>query len=65
MALIETIHGPQDDSALIKTEGQINNDNEYTRWVEYRETPDGEIVHRSVHVHLKTGLLLESGIGGF
>lgn len=63
--MIETIHGPQEETVLIKTEGVVDDEREYTRWVEYRETPDGEIVHRSVHVHLKAGLLSESGIGGF
>lgn len=65
MALITTTLGDREDSTLVKTDGVIDNDVELTRWVEYRETPDGEIIHRSVHVHLKTGLLAESGVGGF
>jgi hypothetical protein len=63
--LITTTLGDMDDATLIKTEGDIDNDNERTHWVEYRLTPDGEVIHRSVHVHLKHGLLLESAVGGF
>jgi hypothetical protein len=63
--MITTTLGDRDESTLVKSEGVIDNDNEFTRWVEYRETADGEIIHRSVHVHLKEGLLAESGIGGF
>jgi hypothetical protein len=40
-----------DDSLLEKKEGFVDNDNEYTTWVEY--WLDGELVHRSVHVALK------------
>lgn len=57
MALITTIKGDMDDSLLEKKEGSIDNDNEFTRWVEY--WLDGELVHRSVHVHLKKNVLAE------
>jgi hypothetical protein len=40
-----------DESLLEKKEGSIDNDNEYTTWVEY--WLDGELVHRSAHVTLK------------
>jgi hypothetical protein len=40
-----------DDSLLEKREGSVDNDNEYTTWVEY--WLDGELVHRSAHVTLK------------
>jgi hypothetical protein len=63
--MITTTLGDRDESTLVKSEGVIDNDHEFTRWVEYRETADGDIIHRSVHVHLKEGLLMESGIGGF
>jgi hypothetical protein len=63
--MITTTLGDREESTLVKSEGVIDNANEFTRWVEYRETADGEIIHRSVHVHLKEGLLAESGIGGF
>jgi hypothetical protein len=65
MALIHTTLGDREEATLVKTEGEIDNDNELTRWVEYRLTPDGEIIHRSVHVHLKRGLAIESAVGGF
>lgn len=40
-----------DDSLLVKQEGVVDNDDEYTTWVEY--WLDGELVHRSAHVTLK------------
>lgn len=49
--LITTTKGEMDDSLLEKKEGFIDNENEYTTWVEYRL--DGELVHRSAHVTLK------------
>ena len=50
--LITTTKGEMDDSLLVKKEGSIDNDNEYTTWVEY--WLDEELVHRSAHVTLKT-----------
>ena len=50
--LITTTNGEMDESLLEKKEGSIDNDNEYTTWVEY--WLDGELVHRSAHVTLKT-----------
>lgn len=51
MALVTTTKGLMDESLLEKKEGVLDNDNEHTKWVEY--WLDGELVHRSVHVHLK------------
>jgi len=51
MALITTTHGEMDDSLLVKKEGSIDNENEYTTWVEYYLGE--ELVHRSAHVTLK------------
>ena len=51
MAIVTTTKGDMDESLLEKKEGSIDNDNEYTTWVEY--WLDGELVHRSVHVTLK------------
>ena len=51
MAIVTTTKGEMDESLLDKREGSIDNENELTRWVEY--WLDGELVHRSVHVHLK------------
>jgi len=50
--LVNTIHGEMDDALLVKQEGSIDNDVESTTWVEY--WLDGELVHRSAHVTLKT-----------
>lgn len=55
--LINTTKGQMDDSLLEKREGVVDNDNEYTKWVEYWH--DGELVHRSVHVHLKRNVLAD------
>lgn len=49
--LVNTTKGEMDDSLLEKREGLVDDDNERTSWVEY--WLDGELVHRSVHVHLK------------
>ena len=43
-----------DESLLEKREGSLDNDNETTTWVEY--WLDGELVHRSVHVALKSNV---------
>ena len=51
MAMITTTKGDMDESLLEKKEGSIDNDNEYTTWVEY--WLEGELVHRSAHVTLK------------
>jgi hypothetical protein len=51
-----TTKGDMDESLLEKKEGSIDNDNEYTTWVEY--WLEGELVHRSVHVQLKKSVEL-------
>lgn len=55
--LINTTKGMMDDAVLEKREGVVDNDNEYTKWVEYWH--NGELVHRSVHVHLKRNVLAD------
>jgi hypothetical protein len=40
-----------DTELLEKKTGQVDNENELTKWVEY--WLEDELVHRSVHVHLK------------
>lgn len=50
--IITTTKGEMDDSLLVKKEGSIENDIETTTWVEYYH--EGELVHRSAHVTLKT-----------
>ena len=52
MAIVTTTKGDMDESLLEKREGSLDNDIEYTTWVEYWH--EGELVHRSVHVSLKT-----------
>ena len=49
--IVTTTKGDMDDSLLEKKEGSIDNENEYTTWLEY--WLDGELVHRSAHVTLK------------
>jgi hypothetical protein len=64
MALVNTTKGEMDEALLEKREGNVDNDNEYTTWVEY--WLDGELVHRSVHVQLKksVGLKVEAASFG-
>ena len=52
-----------DDSLLEKKEGFVDNDNEYTTWVEY--WLDGELVHRSAHVKLKKSVALSGSTASF
>ena len=51
MGTIFTTKGDMEEALLEKKEGFVDNDNEYTTWVEYWH--EGELVHRSVHVTLK------------
>ena len=50
--LVTTTKGEMDDSLLELKQGSVDDDIEYTEWTEY--WLDGELVHRSVHVRLKT-----------
>jgi hypothetical protein len=63
MALVNTTKGEMDDSLLEKKEGFVDNDNEYTTWVEY--WLDGELVHRSAHVALKQSVTLAAEAASF
>ena len=49
--MINTTKGEMDESLLEKREGVVDNEHEYTTWVEYWH--EGELVHRSAHVTLK------------
>ena len=51
MATITTTRGEMDEADLTKKEGAIETYREFTKWVEYWF--ENELVHRSVHVHLK------------
>jgi len=53
--IVTTTKGEMDDSLLEKREGEIDNDNETTTWVEY--WLEGELVHRSAHVQLKRAVV--------
>ena len=52
---INTIHGPIDDSLLLKRVGQNEDEHEVLSWVEYWY--NNELVHRSVDLRLKRGVL--------
>jgi hypothetical protein len=59
MVLVYTTKGEMDITLLEKKEGSVDNDHEVTSWVEYWH--EGELVHRSVNVHIKKNVLA-SGI---
>lgn len=61
--MITTTKGDMDESLLDKLEGEVDNDNEHTTWVEYRL--GDELVHRSVHVRLKKNVTTQSALGDF
>ena len=63
MALVTTTKGEMDESLLEKREGSLDNDIESTNWTEY--WLNGELVHRSVHVSLKTGPALFAEAASF
>lgn len=57
-----------DTVELIRTDGGFENEDEITRWVEYRlpSDPNGRAVHRSVHVHLKKAVVFgQAAIASF
>ena len=61
--MITTTKGKMDEALLERREGQFEDDNEATSWVEYWD--GDEMVHRSVRVHLKKPMISVSEIGGF
>jgi len=63
MALVTTTKGEMDESLLEKKEGFVDNDNEYTTWVEYWH--EGELVHRSALVELKKAVGLSAVAASF
>jgi hypothetical protein len=54
---IDGIREMIDESRLVKTEGVLNNKNEYTTWTEWRL--NGVIVKRGAHVTLKRNVCAE------
>jgi len=61
--LVTTTKGEIDESLLEKKEGTVDNEIELTTWVEY--WLEGELVHRSVHVTLKTSPLSDLTAASF
>ena len=61
--LVNGVLSAMDDSLLEKQVHVTDNEVEYTEATEYWF--NGELVHRSAHVHLKKGLALEPSQGSF
>ena len=61
--MIPTTKGEMDESLLRRVDGSLDNDNEFTTWVEYYL--GDELVHRSVHVALKQGHEYQVELGDF
>jgi hypothetical protein len=62
-SLITTAKGLMDPAALEKREGGHDNANETVSFVEY--WLDGELVHRSVDMRLKTAIFAEGVAANF
>ena len=58
-----TTKGYIDDSLLERRDGEINNDREHTKWVEY--WLEDELVHRSVDMRLKHTLISQTAVAAF
>ena len=61
--MINTTRGEMDEKLLTKRTGTIDNDNEYTTWIEYWNR--NELLHRSVNITLKQPLISKTEIGEF
>lgn len=61
--MINTTKGLMDESLLEKREGVVDNEHEYTTWLEYWH--EGKLVHRSAHVRLKKTLVLSAETASF
>ena len=61
--MIETTNGQMDESLLEKREGQSDTNTETIKWVEY--WLENELVHRSVHVHLKEAAIADGAALSF
>lgn len=46
-----------DEALLVKTEGTVEDENEFTVWAEWRL--DGKVVKRGAHVRLKKNVIAE------
>jgi hypothetical protein len=61
--MINTIEGEMETDLLWKREGTVEDENEFTTWVEYWKdwaTEQAVLMHRSAHVTLKKSLLMGS-----
>jgi hypothetical protein len=54
MSLVTTIHGDMDEEVLEKRIGMDESSTEVINWTEYWY--NDELVHRSIHMHLKQGI---------
>ena len=64
MALINTTHGPLEESTLARTVGFEDRPNEFVVWVEWKLGE--ELVRRDAHVILKQGsVVADALVGGF
>ena len=61
--IVTTTKGEMDDTLLERREGNYDDDNESTVWIEYYL--DTELVHRSAHVRLKRPMVSLTEVGGF
>jgi len=59
--IVTTTKGDMDESLLVRKDGNMEDHNEKTSWVEYYL--GDELVHRSVHVELKNPLVTETILG--
>jgi hypothetical protein len=65
-AEVMTSRGLLPTADLDKTTGVLDNDNEFSCWVEYRARGESEIIHRSADVKLKkASVVAQSEAGGF
>lgn len=62
MALINTIHGPIEESTLARTVGFEDRPDEFVVWVEWRH--ETTLVRRDAHVILKRGSVIADAICG-
>lgn len=68
--IVTTTMGDMDDSLLWKRMGHVEDENEYTTWVEYWYPREGRVlsektlVHRSANIGIKQGIeiKLEQGV---
>lgn len=63
--MITTTLGDMDESLLVKTTGEIDNETEFTQWVEYRLKGSDEVIHRSVNMQLKKSVFAAAEAASF